>query len=194
MSRKQNVLIAAAVSALLGASTAAVALAQTQVGTTQGGSEQTTPISAQSETLSSKDKQFMKRAAQDNMAEVAEGRIAAEKTQNPTVKAFAERMIEDHSQANDALLQVAQELKVKLPAEPNRTQQKHLNELRKLSAAQFDKTYDPMQLKDHEKAVHEFEREGKSVRNPALRAWVAATLPVLKEHLKLAQALPNNAG
>ena len=135
----------------------------------------------------------MKRAAQANMAEVEEGRIAAEKTRNPTVQAFAERMIQDHSQANDKLLQIAEGLNVSLPAEPSPAQQKHLMELRKLSAAQFDKTYDPMQVKDHEKTVHEFEREAKNVQNPALKQWVQDTLPVLKEHLKLAQALPNSA-
>ncbi len=194
MSRKQNALIAAAIAALFGGSGAGLVLAQTQVGTTQGGSSQTTHTSAQSETVSAGDKQFMKKAARSNLAEVAEGRIAADKSQNPTVKAFAARMVEDHSQANDKLLQIAQELKVKLPAEPNGEQQKHLNELRKLSAAQFDKTYDPMQVKDHERTVHEFEQESTKVQNPALKDWVEATLPVLKEHLKLAQALPNNAG
>ena len=194
MSRKQNALVAAAIAALLGGGTAGIALAQAQVGTTQGGSRQTTDTTAKSETISAHDKQFMKKAAQSNMAEVAEGRIAADKSQNPTVKAFAARMIEDHSQANDKLLQIAQELKVKLPAEPNQAQQEHLSKLRKLSAAQFDKTYDPMQVKDHQKTVHEFEQESKQVQNPALKSWVEATLPVLKEHLKLAEALPNNAG
>ena len=194
MSRKQNALVAAAIAALLGGGTAGIALAQTQVGTTQGGSRQTTDTTAKSEAISAHDKQFMRKAAQSNMAEVAEGRIAADKSQNPAVKAFAARMIEDHSQANDKLLQIAQELKVKLPAEPNQAQQKHLNKLRKLSAAQFDKTYDPMQVKDHQKTVHEFEQESKQVQNPALKSWVEATLPVLKEHLKLAETLPNNAG
>lgn len=188
MSTKRNALIAAAISAVLGGATCGLALAQTQAGTTVPGSRQTTNDSS---AINAKDKQFMKKAAQAGIAEVEEGRIAAEKTQNPTVKAFAERMIQDHSQANDKLSQIAETLHVKLPAEPSPAQQKHLEALRKLSAAEFDKKYDPMQVKDHEKTVSEFEQESKNVQHPALKAWVEATLPVLKEHLKLAEALPN---
>ena len=191
MNGKPNVWIAAAIAAVLGSAASGVVLAQTQVGTTQPGSEQTTNNSS---VVTAKDKAFMKKAAQAGMAEVEEGRIAAEKTQNPTVKAFAERMIQDHSQAGDKLAQIAQTLNVTLPAEPSPAQQKHLDELRKLSAADFDKKYDPMQVKDHERTVSEFKQEAKSVQNPALKAWVESALPVLKEHLKLAQALPSNAG
>lgn len=191
MGGKRNVLIAAAISAVLGSAACGLTLAQTQAGTTVPGSAQTTHNSS---AVTAKDKAFMRKAAQAGMAEVAEGRIAAAKTQNPAVKAFAERMIQDHTQAGDKLAQIAETLNVKLPAEPSPAQQKHLNELRKLSAAEFDKKYDPMQLKDHEKTVNEFKQEAESVQNPALKAWVESALPVLKEHLKLAQALPSNAG
>lgn len=191
MSGKRNVWVAAAISAVLGSATCGLTLAQTQAGTTVPGSEQTTHNSS---AVTAQDKAFMAKAAQAGMAEVEEGRIAAEKTQNPTVKAFAERMIQDHSQAGDKLAQIAETLNVKLPAEPTPAQQKHLNELRKLSPAEFDKKYDPMQVKDHEKTVSEFKQESKNVQNPALKAWVESALPVLEEHLKLAQALPNNAG
>lgn len=191
MSRKQNALIAAAISAVLGSATCGLVLAQTQAGTTVPGSEQTTNNSS---AINAKDKQFMRKAAQAGMAEVEEGRIAADKARSPEVKSFAERMVQDHSQAGDKLMQIAETLHVKLPTQPSQAQQKQLDKLRKLTAGEFDKTYDPMQVQDHKKTVHEFEQEAKNVQNPALKEWVEGALPVLKEHLKLAQALPNNRG
>jgi len=191
MSRKQNALIAVAISAVLGSATCGLVLAQTQAGTTVPGSEQTTNNSS---VINAKDKQFMRKAAQAGMAEVEEGRVAADKAQSPKVKSFAERMVQDHTQAGDKLMQIAETLHVKLPTQPSDAQQKQLAKLRKLSAGEFDKTYDPMQVQDHKETVHEFEQEAKNVQNPALKEWVEGALPVLKEHLKLAQALPNNRG
>ena len=59
----------------------------------------------------------MKEAAIGGMAEVELGTLAKEKASNPDVKAFGDRMVTDHSKANDELKQWAQQKNVTLPAE-----------------------------------------------------------------------------
>ena len=68
-------------------------------------SDPTTPN--QSEDRSSKtatsDQSFVTEAAAGGLAEVELGQLAAEKSSNPEVKKFAERMVTDHGKANDQL-------------------------------------------------------------------------------------------
>ena len=53
------------------------------------------------------DATFMKEAAEGGMAEVALGQLAVEKASSSDVKTFGQRMVDDHSKANDELKQLA---------------------------------------------------------------------------------------
>ena len=69
------------------------------------------------------DTKFMKEAAQGGMAEVALGQLAVEKASNADVKKFGQRMVDDHSKANDKLKQLASQKNVALPARFERQRQ-----------------------------------------------------------------------
>src|SRR6516225_8081933 len=56
--------------------------------------------------LSSSDKKFIEKAAQGGVAEVETGKLAAQKAQSPDVKQFGERMVKEHSAANEKLMQL----------------------------------------------------------------------------------------
>ena len=66
-------------------------------------------------TSQTSDQHFMKEAAQGGMAEVELGQLAAERASSAEVKEFAQRMVKDHSQANDQLKQIASQKGVTLP-------------------------------------------------------------------------------
>jgi putative membrane protein len=57
--------------------------------------------------LSNDDKKFIMEAAHGGMMEVELGKIAAQKATSDEVKQFAQRMVDDHSKANDELMQLA---------------------------------------------------------------------------------------
>jgi putative membrane protein len=44
-------------------------------------------------------------------------------------------------------------------------------------------------VEGHEKAVSFFEHEGTRVQDPQLKSWATDTLPILQQHLALAQAI-----
>src|SRR4051794_18497634 len=78
---------------------------------------QTSSGSARSTSSNSADSSFVKEAATGGMAEVELGRLATQKAQNAEVKQFGQRMVDDHSRANDQLKPIAQQKNVAVPTQ-----------------------------------------------------------------------------
>lgn len=133
------------------------------------------------------DTDFMTKAAQGGLAEVDMGNMASSKATNADVKAFGNRMVTDHSKANDELKQLAATKGVTLPADVNDEQKKAMDSMSSKSGKDFDKAYMDDMVKDHETDVKEFEKASKSAKDADLKAWAAKTLPTLQEHLKMAK-------
>jgi len=139
--------------------------------------------------ISATDKRFMKEAAQGGLAEVELGQLATQKASNDDVKKFGQRMVDDHSKANDQLKQLASQKNVQLPQETNAKDKALKDRLEKLSGAEFDKVYMTEMRKDHKKDVAEFERESKTAKDPDVKSFASQTLPTLQDHLKQAENL-----
>ena len=131
----------------------------------------------------------MKKAADGGMAEVELGKLAAEKGSSQEVKDFGQRMVDDHSKANDQLKQLASQKHVELPQQPSSKHAATKAKLEKLSGEDFDKAYVAEMLKDHKQDVAEFKRESKSAHDDDLKSFASQTLPTLQEHLKQVQNL-----
>jgi putative membrane protein len=140
------------------------------------------------------DRSFLQRAARSNLAQIETGQLAAQQSSDPQVKQFGERMVQDHSQANDKLKTVAESVGVQLPTQAGHTDMQEMSKLKSLSGQQFDKTYARAMVRDHRKDVQEFEHVAQTAKNPEVRAYAEQTLPTLKEHLALAEQLPGNSG
>ena len=137
--------------------------------------------------LSAMDKHFVRKAAQGGIAEVELGKLATQKASSDEVKKFGQRMVDDHSKANDQLKQLAQQKGVDLPTQPDAKDQAAMKRLEKLSGDQFDKAYMTDMVKDHTKDVAEFQMEANSGSDSDIKAFASKTLPTLQDHLKMAQ-------
>ncbi len=155
---------------------------------------QTTSGSGSSGALDSADRKFLMKAAQGNVAEVETGRLASQKAMDPQVKEFGTTMVQDHTQANEKLMTLAQQKGIQLPSEPDKMDQKQMDKLQGLSGAQFDRTYSRSMLKDHKKDVKEYEHEAQHAKDPDVKAYAQSVLPTLQHHLALAEQLPEAAG
>ncbi len=135
------------------------------------------------------DKQFMMKAAQGGLGEVALGELAQSHGSSAGVKAFGQRMVTDHTKANAKLMQVAAKEGVTLPATPGPEEQATKARLSRLSGAAFDKAYVTDMVEDHVKDVADFQKEAKTGKSSAVKAFAATTLPTLKMHLQMARSL-----
>jgi putative membrane protein len=143
--------------------------------------------SSSSGKLSAMDKQFVTKAAQGGMAEVELGQLASQNAESQEVKDFGQRMVTDHSKANDQLKQLAEQkgvtLATDLPAKEKATKDK----LSKLKGEQFDRAYMKHMVMDHQKDVAEFKKASTSAKDPDVKNFASQTLPTLEDHLKEAQ-------
>lgn len=144
--------------------------------------------------LSRTDRRFIEQAAESGMFEVQVAQLAASKATDAGVKDFANKLVTDHQQANNELVQLANARHVELPAAPSRGQRHEVEKLAKRSGADFDKHFvQEVGIKVHEKDIHQFEKASGKVQDPELKAWVQKTMPHLREHLAMAQKLPEAA-
>jgi putative membrane protein len=130
---------------------------------------------------------FWTTAAQGGMAEVELGKLALQKSQNADVKKFAQMMITDHTKANDELKALAAKKSIVLPTDIG-DHKETVDDLSKLSGAEFDKEYVEAMVDDHEEDVDFF--EDKSDNSDAdIKAFTTKTLPTLKKHLEAIKAI-----
>jgi putative membrane protein len=142
---------------------------------------------AQQASLGEEDKEFMKEAAIGGMAEVKLGKLAAQRAQNEQVRQFGERMVTDHSKANERLRQLAQEKRYSLPSELDKEKQEDVDRLSKLEGQEFDREYMSYMVEDHKEDVEKFSKQAEQGGDAEIKEFAAQTLNVLKEHLALAQ-------
>lgn len=128
--------------------------------------------------------------AQANLAEVAAGKIALEKSNNPEVKSFAQSMIDDHGKGLDETKKVAEAKNVTLPTEPDAAHKKMAADLQKLSGAAFDKQYvSKAGVADHAKVHAALKKDIAAARDADIKALVTKLEPTVAHHGEMAKQL-----
>ena len=137
--------------------------------------------------MSDADKEFVIKAAQGGLAEVALGQMAAERAESAAVKAFGQRMVTDHGQAGAELKALATTKGLAMPGDPGEKHKEAADHVAGLSGTAFDRMYMKHMVEDHEMDVKEFEKAAQSAQDADLKAWAAKTLPTLQDHLRQAK-------
>ncbi|MER9332250.1 DUF4142 domain-containing protein [Mesorhizobium sp. M0488] len=135
------------------------------------------------------DRLFARLVTAGGMAELELGRLAAGRTNHDGVRQFANRMVDDHSKANEQLRSMADKSKIPLPDELDPDHQKIRADLEKQDGAAFDLAYLAAQVLDHQKTAQLLAWEIGSGENPELQHFASDNLPKVLEHLDMARTL-----
>ena len=137
--------------------------------------------------LPHRDAEFLKKAAEHGMAEVELAQLAQRKAMNGEVKEFADRMVADHSKANDEVKKLAANNGVELPTAIDRKHEKLLKKLDGLAGGDFDREYMEHMLRDHRADLRAFRHEAKAKQPNEVTEFAARTANVIFDHLRMAQ-------
>jgi putative membrane protein len=156
--------------------------------------ENTPSSTGTTKALNHADKKFLTEAAEGGMMEVELGKMAADKGTDPDVKAFGQRMVDDHTKANDKLKTIAADKGVILPTTVGTMDKHTMDKLQKATGADFDRLYMSDMVKDHKKDVSDFQKAAKDAKDSDVKTFASDTLPTLQEHLKMAQTTSSKVG
>ncbi|HJQ68907.1 MAG TPA: DUF4142 domain-containing protein [Blastocatellia bacterium] len=166
--------------------------------------------------LNASEKKFITDTAHNGMNEVEMAKLAVTKAASDEVKQYAQRLVDDHTKANDALMALASQkgvtishdmaaapadttmkqtssadpaMKTKDAAAMNKDHAALMSKLNGLSGNEFDKEFIRAAVKSHEKGVKSFEKQSTSATDADVKAFATNTLPTLREHLQMARDL-----
>lgn len=134
---------------------------------------------------------FVTNAAASDMFEIDSSKLALTRTKNADIKAFAQMMIEMHTQTTAGLKKAIADSGQPLtpPAALPADLRTKLDVLGKASSADFDKAYMDAQVDGHQAALDLHTRYAAGGTVPALQAAAASTAPVVQEHLTKAKSM-----
>ncbi|MEO7026289.1 MAG: DUF4142 domain-containing protein [Caulobacteraceae bacterium] len=134
---------------------------------------------------------FVTAAAGSDMYEIAAAKVAQQKSKSAAIKAFAAKMIHDHSATTAEVKKLIASGKVKATP-PTAMDDKHqgmINDLNQAAPGAFDKTYMDQQVAAHTDALGVFQTYASSGDNTDLKAFAAATAPKIQGHLDMAKQI-----
>jgi len=182
-----SIALALVAPAAFGQSTNPASPAPGNPGGTPPGMRQSAPGVPAPHQTNQADQAFVHAATVGGLAEVELGRLAAQKASNRTVKEFAERMVRDHSAANDRLATL-----VKTDRSAPSLDEEHQAmraSLEQSSGTQFDNAYMQGQITEHQKTAQLLEYEIGSGDNAELKDFASDVLPTVLAYLRMAQAV-----
>ncbi|QIK79082.1 DUF4142 domain-containing protein [Sphingomonas piscis] len=133
---------------------------------------------------------YTRMAASGDQFEIQSGQLALQMSQNPAVRQFAQMLIDHHSQTTAQLASAAQSAGLPPPA-PALTgaHAQMLANLRATQGASFDTAFRDAQIQAHQEALALHQNYAASGDVPALRTTAGSAVPVIQQHLQMAQSL-----
>ncbi|WP_233870195.1 DUF4142 domain-containing protein [Paraburkholderia adhaesiva] len=135
-----------------------------------------------------------------NQADIDAGKLAESKTQSKDVKAFAQRMVADHTSVNQAAVNLVHKLGVTPEANPTSDSLKQGGEanianLTPLQGAQFDRAYIDHEVAYHEQVIDALDKTLiPSAQNAELKALLVKVRPAFVAHLDHAKHVQASLG
>lgn len=132
----------------------------------------------------------MQLAGESDVFEITSSQLAAMRSQNPEVRAFAEMLIEHHSFTTNVLLAQAKAANMMPPpAVLGPMKRAMIDQLMAADPAGFDRVYLQQQIPAHEQALALHRTYAEAGDTPELRTAAAGAVPFVERHLTRAREL-----
>lgn len=133
---------------------------------------------------------FIETAIRGNLSEVKLGELGKSKASSEEVRAFAAKLVTDHTAANEKATAAAKSAGVTPPKEENSKQTRAYQTLSKLSGATFDRRFIAHMVSDHKHDIAEY--KSVAAAGGPIGEYAKASLPTLREHLQVAEKIAHD--
>lgn len=138
--------------------------------------------------------EYVSTAASGDMFEIQSGQLALQRSCDPSVRQFAQMLVDDHTRTTAQVTQAAQTDGVTPP--PPQMMPRHMEMLQRLQAAGpggFEAAFRNEQATAHQEALTLHQTYSQDGDRPALRTVASQAVPVIQMHLNQVQSLPSTA-
>jgi putative membrane protein len=153
-----------------------------------------TPVGSTSTVGVTADGKLIRDVITDDLLETRLGQLGQQKGVNPSVRQFAQRMVSDHSRMESEWISMASQNGMSVNPQLDNTDKAKLDQLNRLSGTVFDQAYMNLMIQSHQEALNRLQTEGQSAQTAAVRARVANDLPIVQQHVMLAQQVGAQVG
>jgi putative membrane protein len=133
------------------------------------------------------DNEFMMTAAHSDQNEIQQSKMALAKGVTGMAKEMANKMIADHTKSTADLKKIAAKKGVTLPTDMDAEHKAMAPAMEKLSGKDFEAKYLSQMQADHQKTANTMMAHEKMTQDADLKAFIGKTLPVVQQHLGMAQ-------
>ena len=142
-------------------------------------------------TLQEDASKFLVKSYESGLYEIQLSQLAATNGLDTDVKNLAATLVTDHTDINNKISALAASVGFVLPAAINADHQKSLQDLGKLTGANFDKKYIDAIVSGHEKSVSSYKDAYENLAESDTKNLAAQTLPKIEDHLAMAKKVQN---
>ncbi len=132
------------------------------------------------------DAEFMMTAAHSDQNEIQQSKMALAKGVTGMAKEMADKMIADHTKSTADLKVIAAKKGVKLPADMDAEHKAMVPAMQKMTGKEFEMKYLAQMQADHHKTANTMAAHEKMTQDADLKAFIGKTLPVVEQHLQMA--------
>lgn len=133
-------------------------------------------------TANAQDQSFAQTAAASDQFEIQSSQLALEKSHSRPVRAYAQRMIDEHTASSQKLAALASRKGMNVSGVLDPTQQQLLSTLQSSNRG-FDQAYMRGQATGHTATVSAYQTEISGGSDPEVRGFVQQNLPMVEGHL-----------
>lgn len=136
--------------------------------------------------------EFIKSAAEHDMAVIQLAQVAKQKSSSSEVKQLADQLMRDATNNQTQVKDLATKENITLPTTINEKDHALKMHLQGLSGAQFDKEYLNATVQGNKQTIAAFQAAARQSKDSNLQTFAQNTLPVLQQHLKMAEDAQNS--
>ena len=140
------------------------------------------------------DRAFLQKASQGADYELALARTATTGATNAEVRAYAQRIVKDHEQANVALTQLLKSEAVAVPAGMAVSDSAKLAKLKTLRGASFDKRYVDEVTRINVEDEKDTATETRTTKDARIKAYLGRFSRMDAEHKRMGEQLKTKVG
>jgi putative membrane protein len=140
------------------------------------------------------DAQFLVKAAEINLEEIALGKLAQETSKTKQVQELGSMMEKQHRVAMEELQNLASKKTITIPTELTQSGKDACNKINTKTGKEFDKEYCEMMVQGHKGAIEIFEMASTESIDTDIKAWATIMLPILRTHMDHALTCQEKCG